>query len=440
MKTRINFITVVFLLLISFSYGQRGSSTQVTAVTYDISDNLDLQAVASVFGESRNLEDFEKRLNDPSLQLSNLDLNEDGYVDYLRVIEVAEGNNRIIVIQSVLGHDQFQDVATIEIERRRSNSIHIQIVGNEFIYGPNYIYEPYYYRRPIFFDYFWSSNYSPYYSPWYWGYYPTYYTNYHVIPSFRYYRRINNYIDTRNRYVYTDSRSLNRARSIYSDVSRSTYQNNYPDRNFYSRNNLSSGNRYLLDSHRSNFSSYATSSRGSSNASNGSRSVGSNYSSFNNSKGYNNSSRQLRSSSRSYENDSNNLNSSNRNYSNTSRPTTTVTRSNPSSNYLESSKRTSESYRNSARGNSNYYNSASNAPQRIIRNQSRSDYSSNPNYNANSQSFNTSSRNYQSNPSRSFESNSRNYSNSTRSVGSSSRNSSNSNSSNTTSSRSLSTQ
>ncbi len=66
--------------------------TTVTASSEDISDNLDLEAVASFFGVSKDLEDFEKRLNGPDTQISNLDLNNDGEVDYLRVMETADGN------------------------------------------------------------------------------------------------------------------------------------------------------------------------------------------------------------------------------------------------------------------------------------------------------------------------------------------------------------
>lgn len=83
-------LTFTILALVSglFVQAQRyGNSNTATVVAqnYDISDNLDLQAVASIFGESNDLEDFERRLNDPSLQISNLDLNRDNYVDYLRV-------------------------------------------------------------------------------------------------------------------------------------------------------------------------------------------------------------------------------------------------------------------------------------------------------------------------------------------------------------------
>ena len=56
---------------------QAQDRTTVNATNSEISDNLDLRAVASIFGDSRNLQDFERRLNDPKIQISNLDLNND---------------------------------------------------------------------------------------------------------------------------------------------------------------------------------------------------------------------------------------------------------------------------------------------------------------------------------------------------------------------------
>ena len=91
--------------------------TTITANSDDISDNLDLEAVASIFGESKDLEDFEKRLNDPKTQISNLDLNNDGEVDYLRIMETAEKNAHSISIQAVIGKDQYQEVAVIDVEK-----------------------------------------------------------------------------------------------------------------------------------------------------------------------------------------------------------------------------------------------------------------------------------------------------------------------------------
>lgn len=226
-----------------------GNAT-VTAQNYDISDNLDLQAVASIFGESRDLEDFERRLNDPSAQISNLDLNNDGYVDYLRVVEVGEGNVRVIVVQAVMGQDQFQDVATIELERQRNKSVQVQIVGNSYLYGSNYIYEPYYYSTPVFFDMFWLATYRPYYSPWYWGYYPTYYSYWRPMPIFSYHSHIYSHIDHRNRYSYTDNRRLVRSDRMYSSVRGNSLERQSPNRSFASRNN-NAINRRSLDTNRS---------------------------------------------------------------------------------------------------------------------------------------------------------------------------------------------
>ncbi len=243
------------LMLVNVVSAQKNTNGNVVAKSRDISDNLDLQAVASIFGDSKDLEDFEKKLNDPSMQISNLDLNQDGYVDYLRVLEVAEGDARVIVIQAVLGQDQFQDVATIELERQRatasssSPNVNIQIVGNPYIYGPNYIYEPYYYRTPVFFDFFWMPTYRPYYSPWYWGYYPTYYSYWAPVPYFRYNRNCYNYINQNNRYVYTDTRRVSRADRMYSNVRGNSLERQNPGRSFEGRNN-SVTNRYAFDKER----------------------------------------------------------------------------------------------------------------------------------------------------------------------------------------------
>ena len=98
--------TKAIVLILSLFMGTMGLYAQqrvtVKATNYDISDNLDLEAVASMFGDASNLEDFERNLNDPEIQISNLDLNEDGFVDYLRVVESTEDGLHLILIQAVL--------------------------------------------------------------------------------------------------------------------------------------------------------------------------------------------------------------------------------------------------------------------------------------------------------------------------------------------------
>ena len=66
MKAKVLFLV---FLAIGFSSCSAQSQTTVYAKNSDISDNLDLRAVASIFGESANLQDFERRLNDPKYQI-----------------------------------------------------------------------------------------------------------------------------------------------------------------------------------------------------------------------------------------------------------------------------------------------------------------------------------------------------------------------------------
>jgi len=249
MKTKFITLSVLSLLSITTIFAQ--DRTTVSAYNSEISDNLDLRAVASIFGDSRDLADFERRLNDPNIQISNLDLNEDNKVDYLRVIETVEGNAHLIVIQSVLGRDTFQDVATVEVERDRNNRVQVQVVGDVYMYGPNYIYEPVYSYTPVIYASFWIGNYRPYYSSWYWGYYPSYYYAWTPYPVYTYHNHISININFHHHYNYVNYRRCQVAYNGYYRGGRrgNAYEVRYPNRSFQVRNN-GYANRYELDRNR----------------------------------------------------------------------------------------------------------------------------------------------------------------------------------------------
>lgn len=169
-------------------------------------DNLDLRAVLSIFKNSKNVEDFERKLNSADTKVNNLDLNHDGKVDYIRVIDYGKKDFHSLVLQTPISKSESQDIAVIEVEKKKGNEAHIQIVGDETLYGKNYIIEPQDQSKqtkqaadngnnddvyasggasPYYYDYgfvnVWgwpcvSYMYSPGYvfwvSPWYWGYYP----------------------------------------------------------------------------------------------------------------------------------------------------------------------------------------------------------------------------------------------------------------------------
>ena len=247
MKTRL-FTSVIGALLIAIpSFAQ--DKTTVTANSSDISDNLDLKAVASIFGDASNLDDFERRLNDPKSQISNLDLNNDNQVDYLRVVESVEGRTHIVVIQAVLEKDVYQDVATVEIEKDSNNKVQIQVVGDVYMYGNNYIYEPIYVHTPVIYNTFWVNYYRPYCSSWYWNYYPSYYHCWNPFPIFRYRNNISLYINFGHSYNYVSYRRCHSAYNSYYGRRGNGYERQYPNRSFSHRNSGYS-NRYEMDSHR----------------------------------------------------------------------------------------------------------------------------------------------------------------------------------------------
>ncbi|MGO4816915.1 hypothetical protein [Flavobacterium sp. W22_SRS_FP1] len=248
MKTKILLLSLMTSLFVVQMYGQ--NRTRVNAMNDEISDNLDLRAVTDIFGDSRNLQDFERRLNDPELQISNLDLNYDNEVDYLRVIETVDFNIHVIIIQSVFDRNVYQDVATIEVEKDRYNRVHIQVVGNEYMYGPNYIYEPDYYSTPLIYSSLWSYNYRPYVSNWYWNFYPSYYYAWNPFPVYRYRNNIQLSLNIYNNYNYVTSRRSNQAVVLYNSRRSSGYERQYPNYAF-SRRNATASNRYELDQTRS---------------------------------------------------------------------------------------------------------------------------------------------------------------------------------------------
>ncbi|KIQ24946.1 hypothetical protein RT99_02370 [Flavobacterium sp. MEB061] len=246
MKTKLLLIAII---AIGFGSCKAQSQTTVYAKNSDISDNLDLRAVASMFGDSDNLQDFERRLNDPKYQISNLDLNGDDQVDYLRVIESVEDRTHVVIIQAVLDRDVYQDIATIDIERDNSNKVVVQVVGNSYLYGDNYIYEPVYSVAPVIYTSFWVTNYRPYYSTWGWNVYPTYYSAWRPYPIYRYRNNINVCINVNNHYNYVNTRRSYRAPVIYQTRRSYGYETMRPNYGFSQRHS-NVNNRYELDQRR----------------------------------------------------------------------------------------------------------------------------------------------------------------------------------------------
>ena len=107
-------------------------------------DNLNLYAVMKLFQESQTLEGFERSLNDENSRINNLDLNGDNMVDYIMVVDYVDGDVHTIVLRVAVNQRENQDVAVFTVQRYSNGQVHIQLTGDESLYGRNYIIEPIY--------------------------------------------------------------------------------------------------------------------------------------------------------------------------------------------------------------------------------------------------------------------------------------------------------
>jgi hypothetical protein len=95
-----------------------------------------------MFKKAESPEEFEKLINTQDNNVNNLDLNEDGDIDYVRVIGKKEGDVHAFILQVYVSENESQDIAVIEIEKTGDESAMLQIVGDEDIYGEQTIVEP----------------------------------------------------------------------------------------------------------------------------------------------------------------------------------------------------------------------------------------------------------------------------------------------------------
>lgn len=240
MKKVILSIAVIGSSLIStsvFSQGQIKDSLGLPG------DNMNLYAVLDVFQQCKTLEEFEGKLNAQDSKINNLDLNGDGKIDYIKVVDNGQGTMHAIVLKDEISQKEMQDVAVIEVDKDNNGKIKIQVVGDEQLYGKNYIVEPkdqappatstpnpgyagnqdapvvnnyttnnyynnddYYrnntYNDPYYggravayvpvdnwymWDYLYAPTYSFYVSPWGWGYYPSYWNPWEPLYWHEYY-------------------------------------------------------------------------------------------------------------------------------------------------------------------------------------------------------------------------------------------------------------
>ena len=99
-------------------YGEQDDNRYSKNASGLAGDNFSLEGALELFRQSSSPEAFEKALNDERNNVNNLDLDNNGYIDYLRVIDRMQGAVHAVVIQALLGRNDVQDIAVIEIEKK----------------------------------------------------------------------------------------------------------------------------------------------------------------------------------------------------------------------------------------------------------------------------------------------------------------------------------
>lgn len=183
------------LIVLCCSFTVFAQANTPTNQEEQLGENFSLEGALEMFKTAQSIEDFEQKINDEQNNINNLDLNEDGQIDYVRVIDHVEGEVHALVLQVPLNEKEAQDIAVIEIEKTGKDNAILQIVGDDLLYGNNHYIEPYdvesasggkggpsvdfELRRIVVNVWAWPSVrwmyrpvYRPYVSPWRWNHYP----------------------------------------------------------------------------------------------------------------------------------------------------------------------------------------------------------------------------------------------------------------------------
>jgi hypothetical protein len=182
--------------------GWIGTNAQAVLESEVPGDNFSLEGALQLFKESSSPEEFERKLNSADSKVNNLDLNKDGYIDYIRVIDRAERNVHAFIIQAVLSKHESQDVAVIELEKLADGRAILQITGDADVYGMETIIEP---TEEVYVNagttrarrvvnvwtwpsvqYVYHPHYVVYVSPWYWTYRPFWWTPWRPVAYYVY--------------------------------------------------------------------------------------------------------------------------------------------------------------------------------------------------------------------------------------------------------------
>jgi hypothetical protein len=242
------FFSIVLILVVT-AFVSEAQKTSTDSTGYP-GDNFSLQGALQMFKKASSPEEFEKLLNTQSNNVNNLDLNKDGKIDYVKVIDRTEKKIHVFVLQVPVSEKESQDIAIMHLEKTGDTTAVIQIVGDKEVYGKEIIIEPdvevkssnsagkwnnnsrgpspggddeestvvvvnVWYWPSVTFVY--GIYYTPWVSPWRWGYYPGWWSTWRPVSWYTWYPRctvyntsfvaVNTYRVTGAQYIYAPYRT-----------------------------------------------------------------------------------------------------------------------------------------------------------------------------------------------------------------------------------------
>lgn len=133
-----NLLPILFLAFMSnISFAQSDDLPENTG------DNFSLEGALALFKKSSSVEEFETLINNESSNVNNLDLNNDGQIDYVSVVDIQQNNAHILILSTYLSGTEKQDIATINIEKTGNDQATLQMIGDQDLYAENTIVEPF---------------------------------------------------------------------------------------------------------------------------------------------------------------------------------------------------------------------------------------------------------------------------------------------------------
>lgn len=157
------------------TYAQTGVGNQVNVQSNNL-PGFNVQAFATLLRTTKDPQALEQQLNTPNNQINNLDIDGDGNIDYIKVVESASG------LQVIDASIQSQPVVATLTFNTSTNTVAIN--GNPNYSGDNNTYLQHYDGNSLttylFLAYLLQPHHSYYVPVYHYGYYPGYYHTVHI--------------------------------------------------------------------------------------------------------------------------------------------------------------------------------------------------------------------------------------------------------------------